>query len=217
MSTNLNEKPIRVVLADDHPLLNMGLAREIRDTEGLFLVAAVTNGRAALAHVRGDQPDVAVLDVDMPEMDGLTVLRAVVQEGLPTRVIILTGSVDESLVYNAISMGAAGYLVKTTGWPEIMDAIRRVAAGETVVDPTMAGVLAEALRTRGQGGDVVLSERERTVLTLTALDTTAKEIGDRLGLSERMVKRHLTSIYRKLGVKSKSQAVAEAVRRGMVR
>lgn len=204
---------IRVVLADDHPFLNRGLSREIEDTSGIGLVGVAEDGEEALRLIRTLTPDVALLDIDMPLRNGLDVLEAVVAEGLPTRLLILTGSIEERLIVAAISAGASGYLIKTTGWPEIMQAIRDVANGHTVIDPTMAGALAKGLLSLAHAR---LNERERTVLCLTAQNKTAKEIACLMGLGDRMVKKHLTSIYAKLGVESKRDAVAEALRRGLV-
>lgn len=205
-----------MLLADDHPLVNRGLAREIEETPGLTLVASAYDGDEAIALIETHIPDVALLDIDMPKRNGLDVLRAVVESGLPTRVLMLTGSVQEDMMYTAISGGASGYLVKTTDWPDIMKAIRDVANGQTVVDPSMAHTLVGALQSRRAQEDARLTDREREVLTYTATDLTARQIGSVMNLSERMIKKNLTSIYSKLGVSSKAQAVAEAIRRGLV-
>lgn len=201
--------PITVVLADDHPLYSDGLIATINETPRLRLVGAAYDGQSALEMIREHEPQVAVIDIDMPRRSGLDVLKCVQEEGLRTDIIILTGSVEEHFVYGAYRQGAKGYIVKTARWPDIMDAILQVASGAVYMDPAISATLAEAVGGRGM---VPLTERERSVLMLTVQGRGAREIGATLGLSDRAIKKNLSAIYRKLGVANKKEAIAEAVR-----
>lgn len=205
-------KLVRVVLADDHRVVSAALARLIEEDPNLELVALAVDGQSALRAVREHRPDVALIDLDMPAPSGLDVLRTIIAEGLPTRVLILTGSVEERMVLAAVNSGAAGYLLKTADQSDYLKAVLAVASGHTIIDPKMAGVLASAM----QHAHTELNAREQRVLILTAEGKTAKEIGDKIGLGDRMVRKHLTRVYAKLGVTSKSQALLEAKRRGLV-
>jgi two-component system nitrate/nitrite response regulator NarL len=212
----MSTTPIRVLLADDHPLMREGLSRAVRGTEGLTLVAACADGYEALEAIQKHRPDVALLDIDMPGMTGLDVLREIRKVSLDTRVVILTGAVDEEWVYAAITSGASGYIIKSADWKTVRSAIHDAAEGRTVIDPSMSGTLAGALQRRKAEEEVSLTERERQVLDLTNKQLTAKEVGAQLNVSDRMVKRHLTNIYEKLNVDGKRAAIIEAQRRGLI-
>ena len=200
---------MRVLIADDHPLFRDGLARAV--SARFELVAAVGDGRSALEQIRSLQPDVAVLDLRMPELSGLDVIAAV-----DARVLVLSAARDSALVYAAVAAGAAGYWSKEADRDTICDAIATVARGETVLGADIQSAVAQAIREREPASGPVLSPREREVLRLTADGRSAPQIAAELYLSPTTVKTHLQRIYEKLGVSDRAAAVREAMRRGLI-
>jgi two-component system, NarL family, nitrate/nitrite response regulator NarL len=208
--------PIRVVVGDDHPMYREGVARSLSASGRVVVVAEAEDGRAALAAIREHQPDVALLDYRMPELDGAQVANAVHRDGLPTRVLILSAFTDSALVYRAIERGAAGYLPKEARQREILDAVLACARGETVVPPALATGLAEELRRHAAGGGPLLTPREAQVLTLMAEGKSVPAIAQELVLGATTVKTHVSHLYEKLGVSDRAAAVAEAMRLGLI-
>jgi two-component system nitrate/nitrite response regulator NarL len=206
-----------VIVADDHPLYRHGIVDVIKRQPELELIAEAPDGRAALAALREHAPDVAVLDVDMPYLNGLAVLRAAVRDELPVRVLFLSGYFDSATVYDALQGGAAGFLSKDASAESVCDAVRAVARGETVMGPEIQAALARELRERAPADErPLLSAREREILSLTAEGLTSPDIGKRLHLSPATVKTHLQNTYEKLGVSDRAAAVAEGMRRGLL-
>jgi len=205
-----------VLICDDHPVFREGLARVVRNGPGLTLVGTAESGREALERIRELGPDVALVDLRLPDLDGMEVARAAVRDGRTTRVLILSAYEDEELVYGAIEAGAAGYVTKASSPLAIVDAVVRVAAGETVVSPGLASGLAAQIRLRGADGRPALSQREREVLALLCDGLSAPRIAARLVLGTTTVKTHLANLYDKLGVNDRAAAVAEAMRRGLI-
>ena len=208
---------VTVLIADDHPLYRDGLARAIAARPEFELVAEVADGRAALEAIREHPPAVAVLDLRMPDLDGIAVVEAIVRDHLPTRALMLSANVESALVYAAVAAGASGFWSKAADRGDICDAIAQVARGETVLDPSLqAGVFGE-IHARGVDDTrPVLSDREGEVLRLIAEGLTAPDIASRLYLSTATVKTHLAHLYEKLGVSDRAAAVAEAMRRGLL-
>ena len=208
---------IRVLIADDHPLFREAIARVIAEREDLELVAEAADGRAALERIRELKPDVAVIDVRMPELDGSDVLVALREEGLPTNVVFLSAFLDAKTVYDAVAAGANAYLSKEAETQEIVTAILAAARGETILGPEVQTGLAEQIRFREETESRPrLSDREHEVLKLIAQGLSAPEIGERIHLSTATVKTHLQHLYEKLGVSERAAAVAEGMRRGLV-
>jgi two-component system, NarL family, nitrate/nitrite response regulator NarL len=210
---------VRVLIAEEHPLYREGVVRAIRERPGeLELVGEASDGRKALDMIKELRPDVAVLDVKMPELDGLQVANAVVRDGdgATTRVLMLSAFVDRQIVFQAVAAGAAGYLSKDAGRLEITDAILAVNRGHTVLAPEVQAGVAAEVRSRWRPDVPSLSERERQVLEMVAEGMLAPEIGRHLYLSPATVKSHLQSLYEKLGVSDRAAAVAEAMRRGLL-
>jgi two-component system nitrate/nitrite response regulator NarL len=206
-----------VLIADDHPLFRAAIARVIADQPELELVAEASDGRAALEKIRELGPDVAVIDVRMPELDGSDVLATLRDEGLPTNVVFLSAFLDSKTVYDAVAAGARAYLSKEAETDEIVTAIRAAARGETILGPEVQTGLAEQIRFREESESRPrLSDREQEVLGLIAQGLSAPEIGERIHLSTATVKTHLQHLYEKLGVSERAAAVAEGMRRGLL-
>jgi two-component system, NarL family, nitrate/nitrite response regulator NarL len=205
---------IRVFVADDHPVFREGLVRAVAARAELELAGEATDGRTTLDAIRLDPPDVALLDLRLPVLDGIAVARAVVREGIATRIVILSAYDDAELVWSALEAGAAGYLTKDARREEITDGVLAAARGETVLAPSLAGALAGEVRRRA--GSPVLTTREREALSGLVRGLSAPAIANELVLSTATVKTHLQHLYEKLGVSDRAAAVAEAMRRGLI-
>ena len=205
----------RVLIADDHPLFRDGLARRIKERPELELVGEAGDGPAALAAIRELRPQVAVLDIKMPGLDGIRIAAAVARDQLPTRVVILSAYVESAVVFRALAAGARAFLSKDSDRSDVCEAIVAVARGEVVLPPNVHSGLVEQIRAHGSE-EASLTPREREVLALVAEGASAPDIGRRMHLSTGTVKAHLSSLYEKLGVGDRAAAVAEAMRRGML-
>src|SRR3954462_13583883 len=179
---------VRVLVADDHPLFREAVVRAVKERPELELVAEAADGTAALTAIRDVKPDVAVLDVKMPGLDGIKVANAVARDRLPTRVVLLSPFLDGAMAFDAVAAGAAAYLSKDADRRRILDTITAVSRGETVLAPEIQGGLATEIRLRGAKDRPGLSERERQVLTLNADVKSAPEFGRVLFLSTATVK-----------------------------
>jgi len=207
---------VRVIVADDHPLFREAVVRAVKERPEFELVGEAADGRGALQLVRELSPDVALVDVKMPELDGLAVLNAVTRDGLPTRVILLSAYLDGATAFEAVAKGAAAFVAKDADRREILDTVAAVGRGETVFDPQVQAQLAEEIRLRGTHDRPALSPRELEILNHIADGRSAPEIGRLIHLSPATVKSHLQSLYEKLGVSDRAAAVAEAMRRGLL-
>jgi two-component system nitrate/nitrite response regulator NarL len=206
---------VRVFAADDHPLFLRALTRVIEASPELELVGTAGDGERALEMIRSTQPDVTVLDMRMPKLDGRQLLARLRDEDEPTRVLFVSEYVAGDLVLQALQAGCCGYLPKSSTATEIRNAILRVGRGESVLPTAVGSELAGALRERGPA-PIKLSPRERSVLELLAEGGSAGAIAQRLGLAVPTVKTHIQSLYVKLGVNDRGAAVAEGIRRGLV-
>lgn len=207
---------VTVLIADDHPVYRSGLARTVSQRPELKLVAEAESGREALDAIREHEPDVAVVDLKMPDLDGLAILNAVKREDLDTRVIMLTGYAEGETAYEVMAAGAAAYISKTSEPATVCETITTVARGGTYLAPEFHGALADQIKLRSSDTGPILSDREQEVLRLTAEGNSVAQIGEHLHLSAATVKTHLQHSYRKLGVSDRAAAVAEAMRRGLM-
>jgi two-component system nitrate/nitrite response regulator NarL len=205
-----------VIVADDHPLFRDGVVRAVKAWPELQLIAEAADGRTALALIRELVPTVAVVDLRLPELDGIAIAHAVTRDGLATRLLLLTAFADEVLVYRALEAGASGYVTKDATQEEIARAIHAVSQGMTQIAPDLAAGLARQIRSRSHNDAPVLSEREREVLELLCEGLSAPQIGERLVLGTSTIKSHLSHLYEKLEVSDRAAAVAVAMRRGLV-
>ncbi|MGZ4268481.1 MAG: response regulator [Solirubrobacteraceae bacterium] len=213
----MRPRPVTVLVADDHPLFRDGIVRAIRERPGLEVVGEAADGREALERARELRPDVIVLDVRLPEVDGLQVLSALRRDGIPSRALALSAFTEGPLVHGVLSAGAAGYLPKTAERSAVCDAIEAISRGDTVLDPSLQSVLVAEVRAQGPASDrPLLTTREGEVLALLAEGLSAPAIGARLHLAPGTVKTHLGHLYEKLGVSDRAACVAEAMRRGLL-
>ena len=209
---------IRVVIADDHAVVRSGLAGLIASTDDLEVVGVARDGSEAVALVREHRPDVAVMDLQMPVLDGVGATRAIVVEQLGTEVLVLTSFSDHARIDAAIEAGAVGYLLKDAEPETLLDGIRAVARGESPLDPRAARRLVDRASPGGSAtAPAELSPREAEVLRLVVEGLLNKQIAGRLGITERTVKAHLTSAYQRIGVADRTQAALWVERHGLGR
>jgi two-component system nitrate/nitrite response regulator NarL len=207
---------ITVVVVDDHPFYRDGVSRGLSMSGRIRVVGEADDGRTGLELIREREPQVAVVDMQMPDLTGLDVVRAVVRDGLPTRVLLLSAFTDAAIIYESLQEGAAGYLPKDTSRAEIVTAVDRVAKGNVVVPPTLTEALVGQIRSRSTSDEPVLSPRERQVLLAFAEGTSIPQLAAQLYLAPSTVKTHALRLYQKLGVSDRGAAVAEALRRGLI-
>jgi two-component system, NarL family, nitrate/nitrite response regulator NarL len=207
---------VTVVVVDDHPFFRDGVTRGLVSSGYIKVVAEAEDGRQGIEAITREQPDVALVDYQMPDLDGLAVVHAVVRDKLPTRVVLLSAVTESTVVYRALEEGAAGYLSKDSSRAEIVDAVRRVAKGATVVPPELAAGLADQIRLRAKSNGPVLSEREMQVLQGFARGLSIPQLAGELFLGQSTVKTHTQRLYEKLGVSDRAAAVAEAMRQGLL-
>ncbi len=205
MSEREHHKPIRVILADDHQLVLEGLRSVLQQEPDIEVVAAVTDGARLLEAVQRHRPDMVVLDLRMPNVDGLACLRAIREQNLNTRVLVLTAFDDREAVRAAFELGADGFALKTEPPRMTVAAIREVFYGRMVF-PRIAAQL--VMRQQEASKKDLLSPREREVLALVAEGLTNSQIAERLVISTETVKFHLRNIYQKLGVSTRTEAAA---------
>jgi DNA-binding NarL/FixJ family response regulator len=205
---------IRIIVADDHPMFRAGVVGTLGSFPDLLVVAEAEDADTATTLVRHHLPDVALLDITMPG-GGLRAAREIGVACPATRVVMLTASEDEDDLLAAMKAGASGYVLKGAGASELVEVIRKVAAGEVYVAPALAwGLLREMSRPRTSPLDE-LSAREREVLQLVAEGLSNQEVADRLGLAEKTIKHHMTNILGKLQVRSRVEAALLAYREGL--
>jgi two-component system, NarL family, nitrate/nitrite response regulator NarL len=207
---------VRVVVVDDHPFFRDGVTRGLHTSGQIRVVGEAGDGREGLEVIARETPDVALVDYQMPDMDGIDLVHAVVRDGLATRVLLLSAMTDSAIVYRAVQEGAAGYLSKDSRRADIIDAVLRVAKGHTVVPPGLSDGLVEQIRLRAQPDVPVLSERERQVLEAFARGLSVPQTAAELFLGASTIKTYTQRLYEKLGVSDRAAAVAEAMRRGLL-
>ena len=209
--------PIRLMLADDHKMLREGLRRSMVE-RGFDVVGEARDGAEAVELANSLRPDVILMDVSMPEIDGVEATRQIRERQPDVRIVMLTMHADQDVLADAIRAGANGYLVKDCSTDEIASAIETVAGGETALSPRLAAsMLAEVRRQEDQAEQTrVITKREEEVLQHIADGCSTPEVAERLYISQKTVKNHLASIYQKLDARDRTQAVLQAVRMGIV-
>ncbi|MFE0019642.1 response regulator [Amycolatopsis sp. NPDC059021] len=207
------EAPVTLLIVDDHPVVRDGLASMFARDPEFAVLGAAADGAEAVRLAKELAPDVVLMDLRMPGMDGLTAIAELAREGVTARVLVLTTYDTDSHVLPAIEAGATGYLLKDAPRDELLRAVRSAARGDAVLSPSVAARLMSRFRAPATGP---LSRREIEVLELVAAGSTNREAAAKLFISEATVKSHLLNIYGKLGVGDRAAAVAEAFSRGLL-
>ena len=205
--------PIRLLIVDDHPVVRDGLRGMFAGDPSFVVVGEAANGRDAVARAEAVRPDVVLMDLRMPKMNGVTAIKVMADRGIQARVLVLTTYDTDTDVMPAIEAGATGYLLKDTPREELLRAVRAARRGTSVLSPTIATRLLGEVR---HHTTETISPRELEVLRLIARGSTNREAAAHLFISEATVKTHLLHIYAKLGVNDRAAAVAEAFERGLL-
>jgi DNA-binding NarL/FixJ family response regulator len=204
---------IRLCIADDHPVVRNGLVGMLTSQPDFEVVGEAADGQGAVDLVASSAPDVVLMDLRMPVMDGLTAIRAIRARPEPPPILVLTTYDADSDIVRAIEAGAAGYLLKDAPPAELYAAVRAAASGGSPLSPAVAARIIHRVR---DGGDAALSSREADVLRLVARGASNREIGRDLRISEATVKTHLIHVFEKLGVGDRTSAVTRAIERGLI-
>jgi DNA-binding NarL/FixJ family response regulator len=211
------EEPVRVMIVDDHPMWRDAVERDLQ-AAGLEVVATASDGQQAIARFRATRPQVVVLDLQIPPPAGVEVTATVLQDDPGSRVLILSASGEQDDVLEAVKAGATGYLVKSASKDELIDAVRRVAAGDSVFTPGLAGLVLGEFRRMNQPetppGEQ-LTERETEVLKMVAKGLSYKQIAERLVLSHRTVQNHVQNTLRKLQLHNRVELTRYAIEQGL--
>ena len=208
----MDQQPIRVFLLDDHEVVRRGL-RDLLESDGsIEIVGESGSAKEATSRMPALRPDVAVLDARLPDGSGIDVCRDVRSVDAGIKALILTSYDDDEALFAAILAGAAGYLLKQVGGNDLVDAVRRVAAGQSLIDPSLTARVLERLRNGPAEHEelATLTEQERKILVLVAEGLTNRQIGERLFLAEKTVKNYVSSILSKLGMERRTQAAVLA-------
>lgn len=211
--------PIRVILAEDHALVREGTRRILEARDNIAVVAEAADGEEAVAAVTREPPDVAIIDIGMPGISGIEATRRIKQARPEVNVLVLTMHDDEQFIFAVLEAGAAGYLLKDADGHQLVQAVEAIHAGESVLDPAITHKVLRRMalgEDEGEtsGGEEPLTDREDEVLRLAARGMANKQIGDALDLSIRTVQTHLSNVFRKLDVGSRTEAVMYGLRHG---
>jgi len=211
----------RLLICDDHAMFRQGLRSILEAEEGVRIIGEAPNGREAVRHALTTKPDVVLMDIQMPELDGVAATKAILAEDPDIRVIILTMYRQDKYVFEAIKVGARGYMLKDSDAEDLMDAIRRVADGETLLNAELAASILEEFRKSEQLPEHPdhrvreLTEREEEILRHLAQGATNQEIATALEVSEKTVRNRLSEVFSKLRLNNRTQAALYALREGI--
>ena len=208
----MTDSVVRVVLVDDHAVIRAGLEQLLAGTQDMEVVGTAENGQQAIEVVRRVRPDVVLMDLQMPVMDGVTATRSIIAEQLGADVLVLTSYSDSERIVAALDAGAVGYLLKDADPEDVLQGIRAVSRGESPIHPKAARML---LGIRAGGSQAQLTARESEVLRLVRDGLANKQIARKLDISERTVKAHLTSAFARIGVVDRTQAAVWVQRNGL--
>jgi two-component system, NarL family, response regulator DevR len=207
---------VRILIADDHEVVRIGLASLLDRQPGFAVVGEARTGDEAVRLARQHHPDVVVMDIRMPDGSGIDACRTITQELESTPVVMLTSHADSDALFAAIDAGASGYVLKRVGSSELVDAVRTVAAGGSLLDPAVTRSVLDRLRNTSRleeaGAFVDLTEQERRVLAHIADGASNREIADRMGLAEKTVRNYVSNLLSKLSLASRAQAAGYAIR-----
>jgi DNA-binding NarL/FixJ family response regulator len=206
---------ITVVLVDDHAIVRRGLEQLLQGVDDIEVVGSAAEGAEALELVRENTPDVVLMDLQMPGVDGVSATRQILESYPDTKVVVLTSFSDSARIIAALDVGAVGYLLKDTEPDDLLSGIRAAARGDSPLHPRAARELLTARRGPGGVGPVELTPRETEVLTMVRKGFANKQIARRLGITERTVKAHLSSAFQRIGARDRTQAAIWAERNGI--
>ena len=216
MTTATMQPALRILIADDHEVVRIGLAALLDRQQGFRVVGEAGSGDEAVRLARALRPDVVVMDIRMPGGSGTDACRAITAELPDTPVVMLTSYADEEALFEAIAAGASGYVLKRIGSDELVNAVRTVAAGRSMLDPAVTATVLERLRSAAHaeesGAFSELTDQERRVLAHLANGSSNREIADAMELAEKTVRNYVSSVLGKLGLASRAQAAAFAIR-----
>ena len=210
---------LKVLIADDHPLVREALHRALDSEEDIEVVAEASDGEEAVKLASELKPDVVVMDIVMPKLNGIEATKRIKEIAPNIAILILTAYDDDEYVLGLLDAGAAGYLLKSVRGRDLVRAIRAIRSGESVLHPNIIAKLLKrvmTMSTEAQKSQELLSERESEILKLVAMGMTNREIARKLFLSERTIKAHLTNIFNKLNVASRSEAIVKGLKWGLV-
>ena len=207
--------PVRIIIADDHTVVRQGL-RALLERERFDVVAEASNGRDAIRLCATHHPEIAVLDLAMPLLNGIDTAHEIVKSNLGTKVVLLTMHTEDHLVVESLRAGVKGYVLKTNAAEELLHAIRAVCRGETYLTPTIAGAVMEAFLRTDKAPESPISDRERQVLQLIAEGKTTKEVASILGISVRTAESHRSNLMEKLDIHEAAGLVRYAIRIGLI-
>lgn len=208
-------KPPSVMLVDDHTMLRQGLRRSL-ETEGIPVIAEASNGEEAIKMALETKPNVVLMDVSMPQIDGIEATRRLVQADNRQRVVILTMHIDREVIERAMKAGAVGYMTKDSTVKEVVMAVKLAANGDRILSPRLAEVMLQEAKHADEQVSL-LSPREEELLQHIADGLATSEVADKMYISQKTVKNHLASIYEKLQARDRTQAVLMAVKMGIVK
>jgi DNA-binding NarL/FixJ family response regulator len=210
---------IRVMVADDHPVVREGLTTMLARESDIEVLGEAQNGREAIEKARELQPDIVLMDLRMPEVDGIEAIRRIKAENPKVKFIILTTYDNDEYIFKGIEAGARAYLLKDAPRSELFKAIKAVNRGESLIEPAIAGKVLDRLAELSRQAQPAesLSERELEVLALIAQGASNKSIAANLQIGESTVKTHIQGIFNKLGVNDRTEAVTQAIKKGLVR
>ena len=211
---------VKVLVVDDHEMVRRGIKKMLEIEKGIAVVGEASNGAEAVEQAKKVHPDVVLMDIQMPGMNGLEATRKILEAKPQVAIIMLTVYDDDEYVLEAIKNGAMGYLLKDLDAGALIAAIRRVATGESLIDQAVATRLLQDMARKnaaGATGAATLTEREREILEAIASGLANKEIADKLSISERTVKNHITNIFKKIDVHDRTQAALFAIREGLAK
>ena len=206
--------PTRVFLLDDHEIVRRGLRELVEGEDDLVIVGEAATAEEALTRIPATSPNVALLDVRLPDGDGVEVCREIRSRHPEVHCLMLTSYADDDALFSAILAGAAGYVLKQVHGTDLLDAIRRVAQGQSLLDPAVTARVLERLRTPPESSDDIgsLTDQERRILDLIAEGLTNRQIGERMYLAEKTVKNYVSNVLMKLGMSRRTEAAAYAAR-----
>ncbi len=205
-------KKLKILIADDHPLLLEGLFYMLNKREDFQIIGQAANGLEALKIVREIKPDIAILDIQMPKLDGFEVSKIIIQEKLPTKIIFLTMFKDVELIKKVIDLGIKGYVLKENAVNDIVNCIESVAEGKFFISPQVSDILLNQKEKKKKEEDDLLTPSEKKIIDLIALDKSSKEIAEELFVSVKTIENHRSNICKKLGITGNSALLKYALK-----